>query len=726
MLGEWRIRYALFVAKELSSGFDPGKIRWLVSSDFDGVSALRDFEKYILTEELRTGGRERVSRVKIPRENDGEIDAVVKTFPPQNAFRRFFAKRTGTKAQRAFRAAQILREHGVETPRPIALSEKILPNGEIAESRLITEFVPALTDFRAEMNRLLSGEGVADPATEIAALMQTVADACRAFHDAGVIHRDLGNQNIGLRKTDAGTWRAVFLDLDRVRIFPAGTLTWAQRGHDLARLHLPSELRWFFAHMYAGCCPQPPGFRDGMAKGLAAWNFHCRTRVLRHPFQEFSRRVLHRRDTRETPLEGRGVWIWDEKTAQAVIAHDKKDSRKLRPFSNVFSSLKFAIAHGNALRRNFRAARERSFSVPVDFAGTIGMTLEATDAGTWKMQLRFLNELETAARAKLPILLRVYHHKGRDQWNFAIEKAHELHARGNAVALALVQSRAAIRDAASWREMIFFAVENTRAFSDFYEVGHATNRSKWGVWDFRDYEKLLAPALEAKRRFPEIRLTGPACIDFDLHNLPGILSRVPAGTFSALSHHLYVDRRGAPENFQGKFDLIGKCAFHRAVAESCGFSEKKIIISETNYPLLGTETFSPCGSFFCDTGGPFSSPPSVSEDDYAKFMCRYLLLAVASGHVSRVYWMRLIHRGFGLIDDSDAENPRPMPAFSALKTLLAQLAGTRFERRLADVPAGTFALEFSRTDGSRFCVKWTKDTFPSFEETRGRKHTFSE
>ena len=665
--------------------------------------------------QILAAGRERVELVRAAFP-EGARECVVKTFPRQCALKRFFAARTGTKAQRAFRAARILRERGVGTPEPLALFEDA-PRGE---SRLFTAFVPGLTDFRRELARLLAGTGVADPATELSALMQTVADACRAFHDCGIVHRDLGNQNIGLKKTPEGTWEVFFLDLDRVRIFPAGTLSWEQRGRDLARLHLPSELRWFFCHMYAGSCPQPDGFRRGVEKGMAAWNFHCRTRFLRHPVQEFSRRVPHRAPRAETPFEGRGLWLWDEKTAQALIVHDKKNSRKLRPLSNVFRIAREVLARGLALRRNFAEADALSFCAPAAFAGTFGMTLEATFEQDWETQLRFLGELEEAARERLPVLLRVYRHKGRAQWDFAAEKARELHARGNGVALALVQDRAAVRDPESWREMVLSTVEKTRAFADFYEVGHATNRGKWGVWDFRDYARLLAPALEAKRKYPELRLTGPACIDFDLHSLPGLLSVVPAGTFHALSQHLYVDRRGAPENFQGKFDLARKCAIHRAFAKTYGFSEEKIIVSEVNWPLLGAGTHSPCSAFYCGRGDADGarSAPHVSEEEYAKFLCRYVLLAVASGHVSRVYWWRLVHRGFGLVDDADAENPRARPAFSALKTLLAQLAGARFERRLDDVPAGTFALEFSRPDASRFILRWTRETFPKLEEIR--------
>ena len=663
-------------------------------------------------------GRERV--VKVSCDCGGKLcDVVVKTYRSPGRLREFFEKKDkGSKAFRAFRAAWILERNGVGTPSPMAVAERRDAKGHLLESRLITAFVPAMSDFRVEMNRLLLGKGIEDPSTEIAGLMQIVADACRRFHDCGIIHHDLGNQNIGLQKDVSGMWRVLFLDLDRVRIFPAGSLTWYQRGRDLARLFLPSELRWFFCHMYSGeLARRGTEFRRGLERELRAWNFHSRTRILRHPIQGFRRYFMMKRSGGygETPLEGIGAWVWDEKTGQAIVLHDKKSSRKFRPLSNLFRSLKGFLKNGNALRKNYRAAQDQSFAGAVDFSQTFGMTLEA-DPATWEKQLKWLGELEASAGAQLPVLLRFYHHKGRSHWGFVAGKARELHARGNAVAIALVQSREAVRNAKSWREMVLFAVEQTRDFSDFYEVGHATNRSKWGVWDFADYANLLAPAIEAKKAFPEIKLSGPACIDFDLHSLPGLLSLVPPGTFSALSQHLYVDRRGAPENFQGKFDLVGKCAVHRAAAKTFGFAEEKIIISEVNWPLKGVETYSPCAAFFCEPGAPTASPPNVSEEDYAKFMCRYWLLAIASGHVSRIYWWRLVHRGFGLIDDSDAENWRPMPAFGALKDMLSRLAGSRFERRLDGTPEAPFALEFSRADGSRFKVAWALDSFPVFTE----------
>ncbi|MGN0883806.1 MAG: lipopolysaccharide kinase InaA family protein [Candidatus Spyradosoma sp.] len=666
-------------------------------------------------------GRERVVRTRC--EVGGVLrDVVVKTYRAPGKLREFFERgNKGSKALRAFAAAWILREKQIGTPEPVAVAERRDAKGHLLESRLVTAFVPALTNFRDELYRIYSENP--DCGT-LMSLMQKVADACRAMHDAGIVHRDLGNQNIALRKVDDEV-QVLFIDLDRVRIFPAGTLTDAQRGRDLARLDLPSDLRRVFHSMYYMGYGPPGEFVVAEAKERRAFDRHSALRPWRHPIREWRVRREDRRAALATPPGsavplGKELWIWDERSVQAIPAYMSRERRKFRSADNIFRIAKEFFLRGRRIWKNYGKIAEGSFSGHVDFAGTLGMALEATAETSWETQIAYLAELEDSARAKLPVLLRLYHHKGRPQWNFAMEKARELRERGNAVAFALVQDRAAVRDEGSWREMVMLAVEKTHDFADFYEIGHATNRGKWGVWDFADYDKLLAPAIEAKRAFPKIRLTGPACIDFDLHSLPGLLSRVPAGTFSALSQHLYVDRRGAPENFQGKFDLVGKCAIHRAFAETYGFEESKIVVSETNWPLLGAGVYGPIDSPFVMFGpwetrpaDPWTTePPRVSEEDYAKFMCRYLLLAIASGHVSRVYWWRLVHRGFGLVDDSAASNPRPRPAFFALKNLLSQIAGARFERRVSDVPAGTFALEFSRADGSRFTLRWTRDSFP--------------
>ena len=664
-------------------------------------------------------GRERV--VKVACDCGGKpCEVVVKTYRAPGRLREFFEKKDkGSKAFRAFKSAWILENSGVGTPSPIAVAERRDAKGHLLESRLITEFVPAMSNFRDELFHIYAK----NPDCEaLMSLMQTVADACRAMHDCGIIHRDLGNQNIALKKTLAGTWHALLIDLDRVRIFPAGTLTDAQRGADLARLDLPSDLRRVFHSMYYMGYGGPGSFYDAEQKERDAFGRHAKLRPWRHPIREWRIRREERRIAESPSAEilplGKELWIWDERSVQAIPAYMSRDRRKFRSAVNILKIAKEFLLRGNVLWKNYKVLSAASFSEKTDFSGTLGMCLEADSS--WATQLHWLGVLEKSASGNLPVLLRAYHHKGREHWRDVAEKANELHRRGNAVALALVQDRAAIRNPESWCEMVFAVIEKTCDFADFYEVGHATNRGKWGVWDFADYEKLLSAAIEAKKQFPQIKLTGPACIDFDLHQLPGLMSGVPAGTFHALSQHLYVDRRGAPENFQGKFDTVEKCAIHRAFAKTYNFSEEKVIISEVNWPLLNAGVYGPIDSPFVMYGpwetrpaAPWTTePPRVSEEDCAKFMCRYWLLAIASGHVSRVDWWRLLHRGFGLVDDADPENPRPRAAFIALQKLLSQLAGARFERRIDDVPEGTWALEFSRSDGSRFTLRWTLDSFP--------------
>ena len=136
------------------------------------------------------------------------------------------------------------------------------------------------------------------------------------------------------------------------------------------------------------------------------------------------------------------------------------------------------------------------------------------------------------------------------------------------------------------------------------------------------------------------------------------------------------------------------------------------MISEVNWPLLGTGVWSPVNSPY-ETRDPRTHDPSVSEADYAAFMARYLLLALASGHVSRVYWWRLAARGFGLIDDTDPAAWRPRPAFHSLHALLEKLDGAAFARKL-ETPGGEFALEFSRPGAAPLTVCWTLSSAPEY------------
>jgi hypothetical protein len=108
--------------------------------------------------------------------------------------------------------------------------------------------------------------------------------------------------------------------------------------------------------------------------------------------------------------------------------------------------------------------------------------------------------------------------------------------------------------------------------------------------------------------------------------------------------------------------------------------------------------YSPIGSPYLYPGQQLAVPPSATEDEYADYMIRYLLITLCSGMIDRVYWWRLAAHGFGLVDDADPDRWRPRPAFHALSHFLARLGDATFVRR-PSAPEGVQLFEFKRADG---------------------------
>jgi hypothetical protein len=329
-----------------------------------------------------------------------------------------------------------------------------------------------------------------------------------------------------------------------------------------------------------------------------------------------------------------------------------------------------------AVWRRYRRLLRDSYGAPVNMAGRIGMAIEPPP-GREDQELAWLEKL-----GDVPVLLRCYHHQGESGWLRTTALAGRLAAAGRDVGLAMVQDRGAVKSPASWRAFLESVLERAQDAVTSVEIGHAVNRVKWGVWTLAEQRQLLAPVADLRRRYPNLRFMGPAGIDFEYPYTVAALHAIPPhGRLHACSHHLYVDRRGAPENPQGPFATLEKCALARAIAGCAPGCEDRLILSEVNWPLAGAGVYSPVNSPY-DTPGPRHHDPSVSEDDYAAYMIRYLLITLCSGMADRVYWWRLVARGFGLIDDTNPDAWRPRPAFPMLATFLATLGKATFHQRL--------------------------------------------
>ncbi len=176
--------------------------------------------------------------------------------------------------------------------------------------------------------------------------------------------------------------------------------------------------------------------------------------------------------------------------------------------------------------------------------------------------------------------------------------------------------------------------------------------------------------------------------------------------FGALTHHLYVDRRGSPETPQGRFAALEKFALARALAGRAG---DRLIVTEFNWPLEGTGVFSPVGAPYVSPGVRHNDP-SVSEQEAAAYLLRYVLIAICSGLVERVFWWRLAAFGYGLVDDSAADW-RERPSFRVLEVLLARLDTSEFTERsvAAASPVGTEGIlyRFEMPGGRHWWMAYT-------------------
>jgi len=257
------------------------------------------------------------------------------------------------------------------------------------------------------------------------------------------------------------------------------------------------------------------------------------------------------------------------------------------------------------------------------------------------------------------------------------------------VVFALLQQRDDVLSSEKWEAFLEDVFSRFKKFSSYFEIGHAWNRTKWGVWDYKEYLKLAKMAVPLAQEH-DVKLVGPAVIDFEFHLYPPVLKKIP---FDIASSLLYVDRMGAPEAKQAGWDTSKKLALLRATVDVC-LEERPLWITEVNWPLKDTGKYS-----------PVSGKPNVTEDRQADYLVRYFVLCLATGFVERIYWWQLVAFGYGLIDSRE-EIWRKRPSFFAFKTMISFLKESEFQGKIAHPIAELFV--FHR-NGEGFVVVWTKD-----------------
>ena len=505
-------------------------------------------------------------------------------------------------------------------------------------------------------------------------VLTAVANKLALLHCDGISITPLTNNNVQLQIADAQG--DIVVSISNTSLTQIATpLPMNVRGEQLAGISLPDDYWRIFKYMYFANQAIPDEFNEAAE----------------------SRRQTLRAEQPGLARAEQDIWLWDDNSAQAMIVLQRQTKRSLRRkrdglkllFNNVIALPKIWYC--------YRALKRKAYQKTVTIYNKIGIALHPA---YWQQEKALLTELSS-----IPVLIRFYCHETMQQWQSSIELIRELQTRKITVMVALVQDRNAVIDSEHWQVFLESVIPQIHSLVDWIEIGHATNRVKWGLWCAAEYSKLLYAVSLYKERYPALHLIGPAVIDFEWYKIIDLLKSLPKRSkLYALSQHLYVDRRGAPENFQGKFSTLEKCALAKAIAKSSRQCDNRYIISEFNWPLKETGIYSPIGSPYMAPEW-FRDKPGVTETEYAHYLIRFLTIALCSSFVERAVIWRLSAHGYGLVDDRDGFRKRP--AFFALQTYLQLLGNAQFIRKI-DTEPECYLFEF-KLDVNHILLAWTTD-----------------
>lgn len=641
--------------------------------------------------------------VKVPINTArGEIIVALKVFKRQSWLKDRYDRKHKSKAERSYNAARYLQEHSIGTPAAIAWLDR-WENNRLIESYFLSVYEPAIC-LRDALTDIYYQARNSAPLME---LMQLVAPAIKAMHEAQFMHGDMGNQNILLPKNSDGTWaQPQFIDLNRASM-PNRPLTNKERGFDLSRPILPGNYLKYLKHIYCDNKDIPRELDRYENTFRQRFERHRQSRKLRHPIRYLKNR--NKPPNHVAYPDSKDYWLWDDKTAQPMIALSRKEKNRERFFANSLKIIGKAISAMPSIYKHYQAIKAKSFQQQIVLKDRIGVALHPQDTYI-ERELNLLTALGNP-----PVLIRFCRHEDEAIWDQTISLIHKLHAQGTPVMVALLQDRQAVLQPALWSAFLTKIVPAIANQTQHIEITHAFNRIKWGIWNLTEWQQLIAPAFVLQKEFPQIKLTGPACIDFEyLPVIAALKSLAPTQKFSALSHLLYVDRRGAPENPQGPFATLEKCALLKAITRATPQCEDKVIISEVNWPVENTDIWSP---IVCPYATPKWQrlPSGESENNYANYMLRYIVIAICSGHVDQLFWWRLSAKGYGLVDDQNEFKPRA--AFNALQYFFVRLGDATFIKKWPS-DKSTYIMEFHNATQQILMVWRTKgesSDLPNFD-----------
>ena len=190
--------------------------------------------------EILLDRRNRVGIVALPQQDGKNVDIVIKQFHSRgvNKLKSLFLC---GKAFKSWRGAVALVKRRIETPAPVAYLEK-RKGLFLDQSFFLAERVSGVEEIRFLFPKL--------PPSELRELLVSLSQYLSICHKKGILHRDLSDGNVLVKKDKPEEFRFYLIDTNRIKVKKRiGLLSGVK---SLIRLGVPLDFQRFFLQHYLG------------------------------------------------------------------------------------------------------------------------------------------------------------------------------------------------------------------------------------------------------------------------------------------------------------------------------------------------------------------------------------------------------------------------------------------------------------------------------------------
>jgi len=190
--------------------------------------------------EILHEGRNRIGVVRISGGDKEAEEIVVKEFRTRG-INKIKSMVLHSKAYKAWRGSNQLKDCGIKTPVPVAFLEK--KHGLFLEQSFFLAGMERGIEEIRHLFPLLSGD-------ELKLLLNDLARFLLCSHQQGILHRDLSDGNILVKKDEQGRYNFYLIDTNRIR--KKKRIRVLSRVKNLIRLGVPPASQREFLMLYLG------------------------------------------------------------------------------------------------------------------------------------------------------------------------------------------------------------------------------------------------------------------------------------------------------------------------------------------------------------------------------------------------------------------------------------------------------------------------------------------